>query len=252
MFRVQVQVFASQIGEHMDQRASVLESRGETETRVINGKIQAEFNVSQKLRANQSNLELLIKVEPIGLNANRRFAAFSGLYRLGPATQLESGGAPIANVCVQDPSACDFDKIEKEVAEAGAAQSLQENGSRYLFPNSRYLFSNLTLRFLMVEAGETATQRTVAYTASTCITDRITGRPLADTWLNIAYEMPENKPEFPEPDVEVKTLRKQTDQSGCLRWDGRVFHRYYQPEKYVKRVLYIEKRRDSKRSSPTT
>lgn len=231
-FNVWLQILSANAGPQMDQKVLLLGGDPFSVAKVVDGKLTAEVKIRQEKRVNQGNLELAMKVQPRSLGTMATIRAFHGLYRLGSDTSIGNGGGTVASVCLEEGSkACDFSTI---VASAKNAADLEKAG--YLRPNQRYVFSNLRLRFLMVMPGETATQRTVAYTASTCITDIQTGKDLANTPMNIRYQK-----DTPHAKVEADVITKSTDESGCLNWDGKVFHKYYQPEEYFERNITIEK-----------
>jgi len=230
-FDVSMQVMATEVGPQ-NKKVLVLGSEARDIGKVMNGKLKIEFRIFQVYRANQGNLELVLRLTPRNLAGRSTMKPFNGIFRLGAGTQIEDRSAWLANICNEKPDACEFSKV---VASAANYEELHKLG--YMQSNERYRFTVLKVRFFMIQPGETATQRTVSYTASTCITDRQTGTPLADTPMVIRYVNlgPDQK------GVERESLVKSTDASGCLNWDGFVFHKYYQPEEYFERSVQIEK-----------
>ncbi|MBX3022219.1 MAG: hypothetical protein KF799_11145 [Bdellovibrionales bacterium] len=231
-FNVWMQILAAQAGPQMDQKVIILGGEPFAVGKVVDGKLKVEIRVRQDRIANQGSLELAMKVAPRSLSSLASIRPSHGLYRLGLGNVPSDGGASIYSMCLENSPRCDFTRI---VEGAKNYQDLVKAG--YLRPYQRYVFTNLRLRFLMVQPGETATQRTVSYTASTCITDMESGRPLAKTPMVIHYE----KAESQNAEVERDTVAKETDDSGCLNWDGFVFHKYYQSEEYFTRTVSIEK-----------
>lgn len=298
-FEIEMQLMAVNAGPKMDQRVLILENQSGIKAlntaRIINGRLRAEFMIVQSLRANQGNLELAIRIKPKDTGLPAVIKPFSTVLRLGAGTMVLGGGGLERLDCV-GTDLCDFDKVVASSVNHGelGPSFLKENP--YFRANEAYTFSNMRLGFFMVQSGETATQRTISYTASTCIIDKNTKQPLADTPLVIHYihqkkwkDMTEiEKASFADPnaeqlstdasleaqknptnrDLQVRALKakryleaesqkkkwvdqhdeierddieKDTDGNGCLSWDGRVFHRYYQPEQYFVRNVEIRK-----------
>lgn len=226
-FEVTAQVMATRVGPKAEK---VLLMQGDT-TLVANsfdGLLKAEFKWLQKVRANQSNLELVLKVKPRGISESR-IKPFNGVFKFGYGTQLVQNSGSLANICRTSSSACDYETVIKQASNYDA---LLKAG--YLHSNAPYIFSNIKLRFTSVLPGETATQRTVAYTASTCITSRQSGKPLVDTPILIEYKNPPGT-----RGAEGKIIEKSTDESGCLNWSGEIFHKYYDPEEYFENIIQI-------------
>ena len=239
-FNVWLHVVQNDMGPQLSQKALLLHGEPYAVGHVVDGVLRAEIQVRMPLKANQGNLQLLLKVAPRAISVMGAIQPFQGVFNFGEGTVVKNGKASIAPACLLDPADCNFDKMVEQAR--SALPDLEAAG--YVRPNSRYIFNNLKLRFVTVEPGETATQRTVAYTASTCIiTD--TGSPLRDTPMTIRYLKSNNGSKDPEQDqheeVEPDVINTKTDQSGCLNWDGKAFHKYYQPERYFERLVSIEK-----------
>lgn len=237
-FDVMMQLMNNNVGAAMNRRVLLLGGETRTTGRVVDGYLQAEFRVRQEQLVNQGNLELVMQIRPRSLNAFKSVRPFNGLFRLGPATVIKNQSGTIANECLENDDNCSYDKI---VAQASNFEDLRKKG--YVRDNSRYIFSTLKLRFTSILPGETATQRTVVYTAQTCITDNQTGRPLAYTPLvirNVKHNDPGPNGEV-VPDVEPDEIERSTDESGCLTWNGYNFHKYYQPEHFFPHEVIIEK-----------
>lgn len=232
-YDVMVQVMGADVGAEMNKKVLLL-AVGDKPTVApsVNGKLKVEVRLRQDWRPNQSNLELVLRVTPKGLSGNHGLQPFNGLFRFGPGTEVQKEEGSLANVCLEQKGSCDYHKI---ISSATNYDELEKQG--YLHPNKRYIFSNLKLRFNSIVPGETTTQRTVSYIAQTCITDNQTGRPLAKTPMIIRYV----KQNDGRVDVEPPVTRKETDDMGCLSWNGEAFHKYYEPEEYFPKEVVIEK-----------
>lgn len=232
-FDIDMHLLAADMGPQLDQRSIILAGEPRAVGRVKDRTLSVELTVRQDFEAVQSNMELALRIRPRSLSGNMPIREYNGVFYLGSYTSVASASGPIANKCVEDQTACNFDKV---VSSARNFEALKAAG--YLRPKERYIFSNLRLRFLMIQPGETATQRTVAYTASTCITDTEARRPLANTPMIIRYKKREGQS---DANIEREVINKKTDESGCLNWDGLAFHKYYKPEEYFEREITIEK-----------
>lgn len=242
-FEVQAQILAADAGDKMDRR--VLLTSGETFVigKARDGKLKAEIKISQDRRVIQGNLEMALKVSPHLINKKdySNVKPFEGLFRFGPGTQIDDHSGTLANACLESGN-CSFDKI---IESASNYQDLVDKG--YILKNDRYVFSKMEFRFTSVLPGETATRRTVAYAASTCIKDRQTGKPLADTPMIIRYtKITSNKEQDADRPL-PKPIYRKTDESGCLNWSSQIFHKYYKPEKYVENTISIERESGFKR-----
>jgi len=229
-FDMMMQVLASNVGAQMNQKVLLLGGDMHTTARVVNGHMKAEFKVRQERRANQSNLELVMELRPRGLNGHKTVMPFDGIFRFGPGTVITDADGSVANVCLENGDYCNY---EKAVKAAKNYEDLVLQG--YVRDNDRYIFSNLKLRFTQILPGETATRRTVVYTASTCITD-IYGKPLANTPMTIKTVRHATGDE-----MEKDETHKDTDEFGCLSWNGYQFHFYYKPEQFVEKEVIIQK-----------
>ena len=241
-FNIWLQVVQTGMGPQLTQEATLLDAQPFTVGYVVDGVLRAKVQVRQPREVNQGNLQIALKVAPRAISVMGSIQPFEGLFNFGQDTVIKDGTAVIDPVCLSSPEECSYDKA----VERGRVSLPDLEASGYVRPKQRYIFNNLRLRFLMVEPGETATQRTVAYTASTCIVDHDTGRPLRNTPMIIRYlKQPGQTSKDPQQDqheeVEPDVIAKSTDQSGCLNWDGRAFHKYYQPERYFERFISIEK-----------
>ncbi len=261
-FDLMMQVMESNVGAEMNRKVLLMGGNMHAIGKVINKKLKAEFRVRQEFRANQGNLELVLQIRPRGLNAYKSLLPFNGVFKFGPGTTVKDESGSLANECAETPEKCDYYKVvadavnfnREPIAPRESDFEIRENYlkaqqkyavdkekwdavQKYVGDNERYIFSNLKLRFTSILPGETTTQRTVVYTAQTCITDNQTGKPLVDTPMEIHYVKRDDGKVDMEPDV----VRKKTDESGCLSWNGQAFHKYYEPEEFFEKEVFIQK-----------
>ncbi len=190
--------------------------------RVVDGKLIAHVSTWVRDRMPQGNLELVLKVIPKGI---RGLSSAEGIYELGTFRNLSSTFSGDLNKNCREDGPCDIASYLK-----GSANFDEMRKNQYGSDNSPYLFDRMNLRFAQVEPGETTTQRTVTYTASTCITDAFTGERPVGLPFQISYK---------ETGEVIKDQK--TGEDGCLRWSSSIFHKYYQPEKFLERNVTIAK-----------
>ncbi|MGZ3724046.1 MAG: hypothetical protein ACXVA9_13980, partial [Bdellovibrionales bacterium] len=230
-FDLMMQVMASNVGAQMNQKVLLMGGDMHAVGRSMNGKLKAEFRVRQERRANQGNLELVLQVRPRSLNAHKTLQPFNGIFRFGAGTVVQDEGGSLANECTTQPGNCEYDKV---IAQTANYKDLKG----YVGDNERYIFSNLKLRFTSILPGETTTQRTVVYEAQTCITDNQTGKSMANTPMVVTFLHKNDGKVDMEP---VEPIRRSTDESGCLSWIGKAFHKYYEPEEFMEKEVVISK-----------
>ena len=171
------------------------------------------------------NLELALWLQPKGVNPSLIESVFSGVYLLGDIHELGGNSGGLLKAGCEE--GCDISNYLKE---ANNYKDLED--AKEVQKNRPFLFGNLKLRFFQVMSDETATQRTVAYAASVCISDRNNGSRLIQAPFTIQM--------YDENGSLIDgVIKRKTDNEGCLRWPGKVSHHYYKPEKFIKRTAVI-------------
>ena len=96
-----------------------------------------------------------------------------------------------------------------------------------------FWFQPILLRFVRIMPGETATDRTLQYSAITCVRHGIYGTSVGQglqfditTYDEHGKILQGQK----KGDLRPTTMRRQTNESGCIAWFGFLSHRYYQKE----------------------
>ncbi len=190
--------------------------------KVVDGKLVLRMDSWVEGRMAQGNLRLTLKLIPRGVTGLK---PFEGIYELGHVKSLGSSfQGDLVEECREANTACriaEYLKTAKNFAEARAAGLAQLA--------SPYLFEKVRLRFVQVQPGETATQRTVKYQASTCVVDWFTGDKVIGLPFKVSYE----------DSSEVKDVETLAD--GCISWTSNIFHNYYLPEKFIEKVVTFEK-----------
>ena len=237
--------------------------------RVIDGKLVAHIDAWSNVQMPQGNLQVALKIIPRGM---RGLKSFEGIYDLGSERSLASGGkGGLTEECRQSAyshsenfvaggcsiasylrSSANFaekyqsqlkneqlqlecshlktEDLSKDPKKKAQCQEVASITQHDVSSNSPYLFANMNLRFGQVDDHETTMQRWVDYTVSTCVTDRFTGERVVGVKFNIRYE-----------DESGEVIHAMTQEDGCLNWSSKIFHKYYQPEQYYRKIVSIEK-----------
>ncbi len=200
--------------------------------RVEDGKLILRLNTWIEEKFPQGNLRLALRLIPKGV---RGLAPFEGIYELGALRNLSSSySGDLIKECRDQVGGCQVSTYLKSAENYKAARKEFLEAA-----NTPYLFDRVNLRYIQVlPYGETATQRIVAYRASTCVVDRFTGEKVVGMEFKIHFLDNPNKP--PET--------KKTLADGCLSWNSEIWHEYYQPEQFFEIKVALEKSRDFKQT----
>lgn len=204
--------------------------------KLADGRLLVTLRTSLERRVSFGNLELALLLQPTGLGNLKSLKTFEGRYELGPANDISRNPRGLLSEdCREGRSTC---TVADATTTTENFEEMKKN--RTALDNDPYIFSTLKLRFVNVVPGETATQRTVAYTASTCIRDRWTGQMLADVPVSVDYLNEETNEPLPRRfDKDGKEILWKTNQEGCLNWDSAIAHYYYKPEQLFWRRVRI-------------
>ena len=215
--------------------------------RIVDGHLIAFVTFKVNRRVSEGNADLVLRLMPKRIG-NRAPKPFEGIFNMGKVNNWVGSSitATIDRSCVpglQGLGLCNYENYLSKTSNFAAMKTLHEATAA-----EPYQFANIKARFvqidtgevsedssgaLRVNTGETATQRTVLYSASTCVTD-ITGERLARQKFVIRYL------EGSESSGNYKPIEKVSDDSGCILWTNTVNHGYYKPEKFFRQVISIE------------
>jgi hypothetical protein len=199
--------------------------------------LNTEIRTPWVRRAHTGNITLALIVRPRGVEG---IEPFEGLFELGGLSSLSKGAsAKVLPVCGHptegDPADMAPNLSDKPctgivhhfLQDANNYEKLKKEG--YASSNDPLIFDTMKLRFVSVLPGETATQRVVLYSATTCITNRFDGSKAADIPFVIEY-LDDNGQVIHELDQKKPVV---TDSTGCLKWNSTVHHAYYKPEHFI-------------------
>lgn len=229
-------VFAHLVAEDAgpDQDEKLILTVGEMSTYATvdaSGEIHTTLRTNLERRTPLGNVAIALRLIPVGdFGGQMPLKSYEAIYELGDINRLTDTNGTLTPACAnRDKKNCNMLNFLSD------AQNFQRfKDSRLLSKNEPLFFSTMKLRFVTIAPDETATRRTVTYSASTCISDRRTGARMARTPFYIEYEDdPSDKDGF-----QKQTLM--TDDEGCLRWLGHVTHEYYRPEQFIPKKVKIQ------------
>ena len=170
--------------------------------------------VIMSARATTGILEIALRVEAV--DGPSSLDAFEGVYRMGSVQDLTGSASPTINAEVLDQ-----DKkfsLKEYLASSSNFEDLKK--AQNVLDFESYTFSIARPRYLKVGAGETATKRDVEYMVSTRVIDNVWGTSVGEK-TKFIVELPNGE-------------RKEvsSDSEGYIRWNSKLTHQYYQPEKF--------------------
>ncbi|NCN42630.1 hypothetical protein GW916_15440 [bacterium] len=245
-----------------------------------NGKLVSQLRINWERRAQTGNVTVALKVIPKGLS---NVAPFEGLFELsGGATALtKKTSADLLPGCDHptdvEPDQTGFNTSYSSCQEIAPFLKNTDNYEKlkkqgFASRPDAYFFDRFKLRFVSVLPGETATQRVVLYSATTCLIDAFDGsRPrnipfvveylskdrngITGSEKDAALVEKEAASGAKEKIVGEKGEIVETTSDGCLTWNSTVHHAYYGPEKFFRHMVRItnqktdpKKRLDFKKS----
>jgi hypothetical protein len=169
------------------------------------------------LRNNCQNcrMELAIKIEPVSQGL-RQIKPFAAVYDLGeydawmrrqtPEFRFDENFRPM-NMVGYDEYISGLEGSNADVTT--------------LRPQERFYFGPLTIRFVRIMPGESATDRTLQYRVESCVQHGLYGNRVG---RGLQFEV------ITEDQGRQHRMVRQTNEAGCLMWFGFLSHKYYRKE----------------------
>ena len=187
--------------------------------------LQVSIPMVLKKRNTLGRVELVIKILPVSPGL-RHLKPFTGVYDLGEWNEWvrnqrpqfkRDAYTPIKNINYDEY----IQKFDVDIDEK--LKTIQDA--------EQYILSSFTPRFVRIMPGETATDRTLQYRVETCIVNGITGVRVGEgLQFNIKTD-DDYGGEY--------TIRRQTNNEGCLTWFGFLTHKYYRKEVLKKKEATV-------------
>jgi hypothetical protein len=236
-----------------DQKANMILTAGEMSTWAFleNKVFHTTLRTSLERRTSIGNVALVLRLVPRNYGGSTPLKEFFGIFELNSIKDFAEGHktGPLARYCWakdRDPVKCNWDNF---LGTADNWQRFQALGIAY--KNKPLLFSTLRLRFVTIAAypAETATRRTVTYSASTCVSDR-KGNRLTHVPFVVEYVDDngnseraggaDSDDEMAQREAAYSLQKLETDDEGCLRWLAHIQHDYYKQEEFVGKHIKIQ------------
>jgi hypothetical protein len=178
-------------------------------------------------RTELGRLELAVKIEPVSKDL-RKIKPFMAVYDLGAydnwvKRQSTSFKFDEKNQALND---IDYDKY------IGSVSGITSDISEVVRKIERFYFGPLTMRFVRIMPGESATDRTLQYTVRSCVENGFTG---SRAGRGLQFEI-----ETSDAIRGKYKIRRQTNEDGCLSWFGFLSHKYYRKEVLQKKIAHIK------------
>ncbi len=93
----------------------------------------------------------------------------------------------------------------------------------------RFYFKPLKMRFVRIMPGESATDRTLQYSVTTCV----------ENWRGAAVGRGYQFNVVTEDQNRERVMRRETNEDGCLTWFGTLSHKYYRREVLEQRTAKV-------------
>ncbi|MCB0377789.1 MAG: hypothetical protein KDD33_04790, partial [Bdellovibrionales bacterium] len=174
--------------------------------------LQASVPIFLERNSTFGRVELLVKIVPLDLPGVQPFSA---VYDLGEHNQWAKRQSPQFTFEKYDPLS-DVD-YEKYIERAGG----DGDGSATIRNAERFYFGPLKMRFIRIMPGETATDRTLQYSVTTCVAHGLYGTRVGP---GLQFDI------ITEDKGREHFMRRQTNEDGCLTWFGFLSHKYYHKE----------------------
>lgn len=238
-FAIFAHLVATDAGENQDEKAILTMGAMSTTAKVeADGQIHTTLRTNLEKTTSFGNVSLAIRVVPIGLFGGQLpLKSFEYIYELGDIREMgDKTGTPNPDCAHHNKEKCNMLAFLKDANNFKKFEAL-----RLAYKKEPLFFSTMKLRFvtIAVDPPETATRRTVTYSASTCITDTLTGAKVAKTPFYLEYVQDPSDKTPPDKDFYQKQTLM-TDDEGCLRWIAHVTHQYYKPETFILRTVKIK------------
>ena len=165
-----------------------------------------------RTNTNYGQVKMAVKIDPVGLKGVEPFMA---VYNLGQYDSWVKRQSPLIDTQNYTPK----NQIEYsqfiETAESPSSDIATARDAELFY------FSPLVMRFVRIMPGESATDRTLQYSVTTCVTHGLYGNQVAPgLQFDIATEDKGKR----------HLIRRQTNEKGCLTWFGFLSHKYYHKE----------------------
>jgi|GEM_PF-6134267 len=239
-FAIFAHLVATDAGDNQDEKAILTMGAMSTMATVeADGQIHTTLRTNLEKTTAFGNVSMAIRIIPTGLFGGQLpLKSFEYIYELGDVREMgDKTGTPNPDCAHHNKEKCNMLNF---LSDANNFKKFE--AARLAYKKEPLFFSTMKLRFVTIatDPPETATRRTVTYSASTCITDTMTGGRLIKTPFSVEYVQDPSDKTPPDKDFYQKNQIFTTDDEGCLRWIAHVTHEYYKPEQFITKRVKIK------------
>ena len=224
LFDVSMQLVAVTIEDDRHVRIPLSKPLIKKEAHLDNDQLYVKFSTLLENQVHDGNLELVLRLIP--KNAPAGLNTFEGVYRLGSVRDIfKKYTAQLQN------------KLEKTVS-SPEIKSNTDILNHYKYKNDSFKLTELKISFKDIK-WQTATKRRLGFSVKTRVLDGFDARIIRGEDFTIRTK--KNNPESGEPsDKDSKIITKTTQNQGELAWTDEIEHKYYSPERYIKKTFILE------------
>lgn len=210
---------------------------------IFEGKLFANYQAMIPYFPSTGNIKLAVRLIPLGLEDQLTNVDY--LFTLGPYNRLLGR---MGDLYPDERTVKRIFDYDEYLNSATHGEKAIENG--YAYKVRDYNFGTMDIKFSTVEAGETASQRTVIFRVRTKIYDEATGSVAAP---NTPFEIVSLHTDMTDPEdqskwkfIKITNAESINDPSrvnrdGDIFWYDKMTHKYYQREKLVLRKVFISR-----------
>ncbi|MBT3236330.1 MAG: hypothetical protein HN353_10300 [Bdellovibrionales bacterium] len=226
-FRTQLFLFSVVERNDQQQRALLASVSSDEYQTFDQGRFATTLSTLLTRRPTEGQLELGIRLIPepgLGMDGN-----FEQLYYIGEFDHLIGSHQGNSDQFRFDPvKRVSLGAILDQV---GHLQAMAE--SDHVVSLKPFDFKEMNVRFNDIEPGESATKRTLNFVVKSCVKHSLTGKAVTEQMFTVhKYDRITGK-------VRESSKIESSKEDGCLRWTDQITHKYYQPEKLLKKAYKI-------------
>ncbi len=204
----------------------------QTHVSIKNSQLIAGIDVDIPGLYKTGDLELALRLVPI--NNQNHIKRFEGVFDLGSAHKITPGTIFPKNDFLKKNFSFQRDYLDKipNIADIKGAPSA-----------SAFDLETLIIKFKGIR-WQTATKRMVDFSVETRVFDGFHGHYIEKEDFTIRMKGEPDDADFPSSDV---STTKESLGKGYLAWTGTIQHKYYSPERYIKKRFILEHKSGFKR-----
>ncbi len=208
---------------------------------IFEGKLFANYQAIIPYLPSTGNIKLAVRLIPLGVEDQLSYVDY--LYTLGPYKSLIGR---MGDLYPDERTIKRIFNYDEYISSATGGNEAINNG--YAYKIRDYSFGTMNIKFSTVEAGETASQRTVIFRVSAKVYDEATGTtaapntPFEIVSLHTGISNPTDKTKWKFMKItNAKDVKdpSRVNRDGEIFWYDKMSHKYYHREKLVERRVFI-------------